>query len=128
MGQTDTPAAQVALQYFALLVPVESGSFPACFDSDTSPQRRAGAGSPRQLLHVRSCVDLAAFAHAHEDPAALAPTAARRLFTTADIAPTMIGPCGVGTGSAVDHSMVAAYPHRLLGLPQKCPVFEVKHA
>ena len=74
-------------------------------------------------------VERMAVARAHEDPVALAATAARRLFTTADIDPATIGLCVVGTESAVDHSKpVAAYLHRLLGLPQQCRVFEVKHA
>jgi hydroxymethylglutaryl-CoA synthase len=74
-------------------------------------------------------VERMAVARAHEDPVALAATAARRLFTTADIDPTTIGPCVVGTGSAVDHSKpVAAYLYRLLGLSPECRVFEVKRA
>lgn len=74
-------------------------------------------------------VERMAVARAHDDPVAPAATAARRRFTTADIDPTTIGPRVVRTGSAVDHSRpVAAYPHRLLGQPQECPVFEVKHA
>src|SRR3954452_9676595 len=74
-------------------------------------------------------VERMAVARAHEDPVALAATAARRLFTTADIDPSTIGMCVVGTESAVDHSKpVAAYLHRLLGLPQQCRVFEAKHA
>jgi hydroxymethylglutaryl-CoA synthase len=68
-------------------------------------------------------------ARAHEDPVALAATAARRLFATASIDPGTIGLCVVGTETAVDHSKpVAAYLHRLLGLPQQCRVFEAKHA
>jgi hydroxymethylglutaryl-CoA synthase len=74
-------------------------------------------------------VERMAVARAHEDPVALAATAARRLFATADIDPKTIGLCVVGTESAVDHSKpVAAYLHRLLGLPQQCRVFEAKHA
>ena len=43
--------------------------------------------------------------------------------------PSTIGLCVVGTETAVDHSKpVAAYLHRLLGLPQRCRVFEAKHA
>jgi hydroxymethylglutaryl-CoA synthase len=65
----------------------------------------------------------------HEDPVALAATASRRLFATAGIEPSTIGLCVVGTETAVDHSKpVAAYLHRLLGLPQECRVFEAKHA
>ena len=70
-----------------------------------------------------------AVARQHEDPVALAATAARRLFTTANVDPSTIGLCVVGTETAVDHSKpVAAYLHRLLGLPQQCRVFEAKHA
>jgi hydroxymethylglutaryl-CoA synthase len=70
-----------------------------------------------------------AVARAHEDPVALAANASRRLFATAQIDPEKIGLCIVGTETAVDHSKpVAAYLHRLLGLPQRCRVFEAKHA
>jgi hydroxymethylglutaryl-CoA synthase len=74
-------------------------------------------------------VERMAVARAHEDPVALAAAAARRLFASSGIDPSRIGLCVVGTESAVDHSKpVAAYLHRLLGLPQKCRVFEAKHA
>ncbi len=70
-----------------------------------------------------------ALARAHEDPVALAANASRRLFATAQIDPEKIGLCIVGTETAVDHSKpVAAYLHRLLGLPTRCRVFEAKHA
>jgi hydroxymethylglutaryl-CoA synthase len=70
-----------------------------------------------------------AVARAHEDPVALAANAARRLFQRASIDPSKIGLCVVGTETAVDHSKpVAAYLHRLLGLPERCRVFEAKHA
>ncbi len=68
-------------------------------------------------------------ARQHEDPVALGATAARRVLTTAGIDPSTIGLCVVGTETAVDHSKpVAAYLHRMLGLPQRCRVFEAKHA
>lgn len=74
-------------------------------------------------------VECMAVARAHGDPVALAATAARRRFTTADTDLTTIGLCVVRTGSAVNHSRpVAAYLHRLLGLPQQYRVFGVKHA
>jgi hydroxymethylglutaryl-CoA synthase len=70
-----------------------------------------------------------AVARAHEDPVALAANAARRLFAKGNIDPEKIGLCIVGTETAVDHSKpVAAYLHRLLGLPTRCRVFEAKHA
>src|SRR5438094_544899 len=70
-----------------------------------------------------------AVARAHEDPVALAANAARRLFQKAEIDPSRIGLCVAGTETAVDHSKpVAAYLHRLLGLPERCRVFEAKHA
>ena len=48
---------------------------------------------------------------------------------TSGVDPSTIGLCVVGTETAVDHSKpVAAYLHRLLGLPQQCRVFEAKHA
>jgi hydroxymethylglutaryl-CoA synthase len=70
-----------------------------------------------------------AVARAHEDTVALAANAARRLFQTAGVDPSSIGLCVVGTETAVDHSKpIAAYLHRLLGLPARCRVFEAKHA
>jgi hydroxymethylglutaryl-CoA synthase len=64
----------------------------------------------------------------HEDPVALAANAAGRLFATSGAA-SRIGLCVVGTETAVDHSKpVAAFLHRLLGLPQRCRVYETKHA
>jgi hydroxymethylglutaryl-CoA synthase len=70
-----------------------------------------------------------AVARAHEDPVALAANAARRLFATSGVDPARVGLCVVGTETAVDHSKpVAAYLHRLLGLPEQCRVFEAKHA
>ena len=54
---------------------------------------------------------------------------APRCSTTAGIDPSTIGLCVVGTETAVDHSKpIAAYLHRMLGLPQQCRVFETKHA
>src|SRR5260370_28605429 len=65
----------------------------------------------------------------HEDPVALAANAARRLFATSGAEASRIGLCVVGTETAVDHSKpVAAFLHRLLGLPQRCRVYETKHA
>ena len=70
-----------------------------------------------------------AVAKGHEDPVALAANASRRLFSTANIDPSRIGLMVAGTETAVDHSKpVAAYLHRLLGLPERCRVFEAKHA
>jgi hydroxymethylglutaryl-CoA synthase len=70
-----------------------------------------------------------AVAAAHEDPVALAADAVRRLFHTAKIDPNTIGLCVVGTETAVDHSKpIAAYLHRLAGLPSRCRVYEAKHA
>jgi len=65
----------------------------------------------------------------HEDPVSLAANAARRLFATSGAEASRIGLCVVGTETAVDHSKpVAAFLHRLLGLPQRCRVYETKHA
>jgi hydroxymethylglutaryl-CoA synthase len=51
------------------------------------------------------------------------------LFQKAEIDPSRVGLCVAGTETAVDHSKpVAAYLHRLLGLPERCRVFEAKHA
>jgi len=70
-----------------------------------------------------------AIARPHEDPVALAANAARRLLTRASVDPARIGLCVVGTETGVDHSKpVAAWLHRLLELPQRCRVYEAKHA
>src|ERR1700746_1455467 len=55
-----------------------------------------------------------------EDPVALAVNATRRLFASAESDPGQVGLCVVGTETAVDHSKpVAAWLHRLVGLPQR---------
>jgi hydroxymethylglutaryl-CoA synthase len=70
-----------------------------------------------------------AVARPHEDPVALAANAAQRLIATADLDPATVGLCVVGTETAVDHAKpVAAYLHGLLGLPERCRVYETKHA
>src|SRR5207237_6973110 len=70
-----------------------------------------------------------AIAAAWEDPVALAANAARRLFATSGADPGQVGLCVVGTETAVDHSKpIAAWLHRLVGLPSRCRVFEAKHA
>ncbi|HXN82133.1 MAG TPA: hydroxymethylglutaryl-CoA synthase [Myxococcales bacterium] len=70
-----------------------------------------------------------AVAQPWEDPVALAANAARRLFATSGQDPGRVGLCVVGTETAVDHSKpVAAWLHRLLGLPQRARVYESKHA
>src|SRR4051812_13428334 len=63
-------------------------------------------------------VERIAVARAHEDPVALAATAARRLVTTADTDPTTIGPCVVGSGRAVDHP--SQWPPTCIGC-SACP-------
>jgi len=70
-----------------------------------------------------------AVAKPHEDPVALAAKAAKRLFETSGADLSKVGMCVVGTETGVDHSKpVAAYLHRLLGLPERCRVYEAKHA
>ncbi|UJR86996.1 hydroxymethylglutaryl-CoA synthase family protein [Sandaracinus amylolyticus] len=70
-----------------------------------------------------------AVAAPHEDPVALAADAVRRVFELGEIDPSTIGLCIVGTETAVDHSKpIAAYLHRLAGLPDRCRVYEAKHA
>src|ERR1700730_2405997 len=70
-----------------------------------------------------------AVAQPWEDPVALAANAARRLFATSGQDPGRVGLCVVGTETAVDHSKpIAAWLHRLLGLPQRARVYESKHA
>jgi hydroxymethylglutaryl-CoA synthase len=64
-----------------------------------------------------------------EDPVALAVNAARRLFSPAGADPGQVGLCVVGTETAVDHSKpIAAWLHRLVGLPQRVRSYEAKHA
>jgi len=70
-----------------------------------------------------------AVARAHEDPVALATNAARRVMKLGNIDPATIGMCIVGTETAVDHSKpIAAWVHRVCGLPTNCRSFETKHA
>jgi hydroxymethylglutaryl-CoA synthase len=64
-----------------------------------------------------------------EDPVALAVNAARRLFASSGADPEQVGLCVVGTETAVDHSKpIAAWLHRLAGLPQRTRSYEAKHA
>src|SRR2546430_15269290 len=64
-----------------------------------------------------------------EDPVALAASAARRLFVTSGADPGQVGLCVVGTETAVDHSKpIAAWLHRLVGLPPRARSDEAKHA
>ena len=68
-----------------------------------------------------------AIAQPHEDPVALAAEAGRRALQFADR--SRIGLCVVGSETGVDHSKpVAVWVHRLLGLPERCRVYETKHA
>ncbi len=93
--------------------------------ADLAAARGVPAGKYVEGLGVQRM----AVARAHEDAVALAANAARRLFQTAQIDPARIGLCVAGTETAVDHSKpVAAYLHRLLGMPERCRVFEAKHA
>jgi hydroxymethylglutaryl-CoA synthase len=64
-----------------------------------------------------------------EDSVALAVNAARRLFASSGADPGQVGLCVVGTETAVDHSKpIAAWLHRLVGLPQRARSYEAKHA
>jgi len=64
-----------------------------------------------------------------EDAVALAANASRRLFATTGADPGQVGLCVVGTETAVDHSKpIAAWLHRLVGLPQRARSYEAKHA
>jgi hydroxymethylglutaryl-CoA synthase len=70
-----------------------------------------------------------AIAGPHEDPVALAADAALRLFARGAIDAGRIGYCAVGTETGIDHSKpIASYVHGLLGLSQRCRVFDAKHA
>ena len=147
--QTDTPGAQVALQYFPPLVasnPDLSGVFLFGYIGATLyPNRRDPTAVARAMLSKR-CEDLfqgwsflmmgmdarsLGVPEGHVELAALA--VARGVPPGKFIDGLGVERMAVarthGTGSAVDHSRpVAAYLPRLLGLPQECRVFEVKHA
>src|SRR5262249_8467827 len=89
----------------------------------------AARGIPPEKYLQGLGVKRMAIAGPDEDPVALAVGAARPLFATAGRDPGDVGYCAVGTETAVDHSNpVASYVHGLLGLPQRCRVFEAKHA
>ena len=89
----------------------------------------AARGVPADKYIKGLGVSRMAIAGPDEDPVTLAVAAARRLFAGAGRDPGEIGYCAVGTETAVDHSKpVASYVHGLLGLPQRCRVFETKHA
>ncbi len=64
-----------------------------------------------------------------EDTVVLAAEAAASLLANFNIDKSSIGLVIVGTESSVDQSKpVAVFVHHLLGLPQACRTFEVKHA
>jgi hydroxymethylglutaryl-CoA synthase len=93
--------------------------------ADLAQARGVPAGKYVDGLGVKQM----AVAKAHEDPVALATNAARRALKIGQIDPSTIGLLIVGTETAVDHSKpIAAFVHRLCGLPQTCRSFETKHA
>ena len=64
-----------------------------------------------------------------EDTVTLAARAARMALSSSNTSPDSIGMLVVGTETAVDHSKpVASYVQGLLGVGQRCRVFETKHA
>jgi len=64
-----------------------------------------------------------------EDTVVLAARAAGALFERYDIDPACVGMAVVGTESAVDCAKpIAAYVHRMAGLPEDCRTFDVQHA
>jgi hydroxymethylglutaryl-CoA synthase len=64
-----------------------------------------------------------------EDTVTLGANAASRLFAEGLASPDEIGLLVVGTETAVDHAKpVGIFLHGLLGLPNACRVFELKHA
>jgi hydroxymethylglutaryl-CoA synthase len=66
---------------------------------------------------------------ADEDPVVLAADAARDALRRSDVDPATIGLVVVGTESGVDAAKpIAAYVHRLAGLPSDCRAFDVQHA
>jgi hydroxymethylglutaryl-CoA synthase len=65
----------------------------------------------------------------HEDPVVLAAEAARRLLDAFEVDPARIGLVVVGTESGVDGAKpIAAYVHRLAGLPADCRSYDIQHA
>ena len=86
-------------------------------------------GVPAEKYRFGLGVERMAVAAPYEDSVTLAANAARRVLELGDIDPAEIGQCVVGTETAVDHAKpIAAYIHRLAGLPSRCRVFEAKHA
>lgn len=86
-------------------------------------------GVPSTKYHEGLLVTRMAVAQPYEDPVVLAANAARRLLITSGRRPADIGLCVVGTETAVDHAKpISAYLHGLLNLPERCRVFESKHA
>jgi hydroxymethylglutaryl-CoA synthase len=74
------------------------------------------------------CVRMA-IAAPHDDAVALAANAAARVLAMSGRAPSEIGLCVVGTETGVDHSKsIAAFLHGMLGLSERCRVFETKQA
>lgn len=64
-----------------------------------------------------------------EDTVTLAARAAKMALESSGTSPQSIGLLAVGTETAVDHSKpVASYVQGLLGVGQRCRVFETKHA
>jgi hydroxymethylglutaryl-CoA synthase len=93
--------------------------------TDLAQARNVAPGKYIEGLGVKQM----SVAKAHEDAVALAANAARRALRLGKIDPATIGLCIVGTETAVDHSKpIAAFVHRLCGLPQTCRSFETKHA
>jgi hydroxymethylglutaryl-CoA synthase len=113
-------ASSIGIDALALAVPRAHVEL-----ADLAEARGVPAAKYHQGLGTyRMCV-----AGPEEDPVTLATDAARRALALAGVSASEIGLCVVGTETAVDHSKpVAAFVHRLVGLPSACRVFETKHA
>jgi hydroxymethylglutaryl-CoA synthase len=84
--------------------------------------------APSKFIDGIGCVRMA-IAAPHEDAVTLAADAAARALAKSGRAPSEIGLCVVGTESGVDHSKsIAAFLHGMLGLSERCRVFETKQA
>jgi hydroxymethylglutaryl-CoA synthase len=88
----------------------------------------ARGAQPSKYIDGIGCVRMA-IAAPHEDAVAMAANAAARVLARSGRSPKGIGLCVVGTETGVDHSKsIAAFLHGMLGLSERCRVFETKQA
>jgi hydroxymethylglutaryl-CoA synthase len=89
---------------------------------------RANGVDPEKYCFGLGCRRMAVLAP-DEDPVVMAVRAANALFERYDIDPACVGLVVVGTESGVDAAKpIAAYVHRMAGLPRDCRTFDVQHA